>query len=54
MFANRSLAWLSSEKFHPASVLDRCRFPQPNWIEFGDSYEIMGEGLWGKNRIETP
>ena len=30
MYADKSLAWLSSERLHPAAGSDRCRQPQPN------------------------
>jgi hypothetical protein len=30
MLADKSLAWLSSEKLDPAAIGKRCRNPQPN------------------------
>jgi hypothetical protein len=30
MLTDPSLAWLSSERLHPASDIDRCKDPQPN------------------------
>jgi hypothetical protein len=49
MLADRSVAWLSSEMFHPAADSDICRDPQPN-MEW--SLETLMEKLGG--RIEGP
>jgi hypothetical protein len=40
MFADRSLAWLFSERLHPAadSQMQTPTPPAKQWIELGDSY----------------
>jgi hypothetical protein len=45
MLADRNLAWLSFERFHPAADSDRCRDPQAN-IEWSlvTLMEELGEG----------
>jgi len=55
MLADRSLAWLSSERLHPASDSDRCRHPQPNsgWSS-GTLMEEQEEGLWALKGMGTP
>ena len=46
VLADRSLAWLSSERLHPAADGNRCRDPQPHirW-SLGSLIEELGEGL---------
>jgi hypothetical protein len=46
MLAYRSLAWLSSERLHPAADSDRYRHPQPNdeW-SLGILMKELGEEL---------
>jgi hypothetical protein len=46
MFVDRSLAWLSSEKLHPAADSDGCRDPHPN-IEYWILVTLREE--WGKD-----
>ena len=55
MFADRSLAWLSSERLHPAADSDRYRHPQPNsgW-SLGTLMEELGEGLGDLEGLGTP
>lgn len=42
---NRGLAWLSSERIHPAADSDRCRYPAKLWMKLGDSYGRTAGGL---------
>jgi hypothetical protein len=49
MFADRSLAWLSSERLYPAADSNRCRHLQPN---SGWSLETLMEESGG--RIGVP
>jgi hypothetical protein len=46
MLTDRSLAWLSSERLHPAADSDECRDPEPNsgW-SLGTLMEKLGKGL---------
>ena len=39
MFSGRCLAWFSSERIYSAGDLNSYRYPQPEWMEFGDSYQ---------------
>ena len=46
LLADRSLAWLSSERLFPATVWDRCRYPQPSMgNRLATPMEELGEGL---------
>ena len=53
MLADRSLAWLPSERLYLAA--DRCRYEQPNigWT-LGTLMEELGEGLKALKGIGTP
>jgi hypothetical protein len=46
MLADKSLAWLSFKKLHPAADSDGCRDPQPNigW-SLGTLIEGLGKGF---------
>ena len=54
MFADRSLVYLSSERFHPEANGKRCRDSNPNirW-SLGNLTEELGEGLSGTKRTGT-
>ena len=44
MLADRSLTWLSFERFHPAADVDRCRDSQPNTGQsFRNLIDKLGE-----------
>jgi hypothetical protein len=53
MFADRSLAWLSSERFHPAADSEGCRDTQSNggW-SLGTLMEELEKGLRTLKEIE--
>jgi hypothetical protein len=51
----KSLAWLPSERLHPAADSDKCIHPQLNigW-KLGTLMEELGKGLRAPKEIGTP
>jgi hypothetical protein len=54
MFADRSVAWLFSERLHSAADSDRCRHPQLN-IEWSlGTHGRIGGRIANLEKIKTP
>ena len=53
MLADRSLAWLSSERLHLAADPDRCKHPQPNSVWSLDTYGRIGGSIAAPKGIRT-